>query len=94
MLLPSRREILATRVDLNLTQAQFAQLLGVHPITVWKWEHGGLVPSQHQAALIRSFRKAFQHDEDIGDQIGSALLGAGVAMALYYLLTAAFGKKR
>jgi transcriptional regulator with XRE-family HTH domain len=91
---PSRREIAAIRADLGFNQAQFARLLGVHPITVSKWERGVLVPNAHQAALIRSFRKAVQHDEDVGQQIAGFLVGTGVALALYHLLNAAFGKRR
>lgn len=89
----TKRDIAQIRGNLGLTQAQFAQLLGVHPITVSRWEHGALAPNTHQTNLIASFRKAVQQDEDVGDKIAQALVGAGVALALYYLLKAAFPKK-
>ena len=44
---------LETRRALGLSQAEFASLLGVHSMTVSKWERGEAVPSAHQVALIR-----------------------------------------
>ena len=70
---------------------QFAQLLGVHPLTVTKWERGILVPPPHEAAMIRSFGRAAHHQDDVGQQVVDLLLTAGVAFAVYKLLEAAFG---
>ncbi len=38
----------------GLTQVRLARLLGVHPITVSKWERGLLAPNAHQSALLRA----------------------------------------
>ena len=86
-------EVLAVREGLGLSQAQLAQLLGVHPLTVSKWERGLLTPSSHQETLLGSFRKAAKKP-DIGEQVAAALLTVGVAFALLLLLEAAFGKRK
>lgn len=83
-------EIRTIRTELGLSQAQLARLVGVHPLTVSKWERAILSPNAHQQALLDSFRKAEEKNEDIGDDVGSLLTTAGVAFALYVLLSAAF----
>ncbi len=40
---------------LRLTQVEFAQLLGVHPITVSKWERRTTEPTAYLRALISEF---------------------------------------
>ncbi len=79
------------RERLGLSQVQLAQLLGVHPLTVSKWERGVLAPTPHQSALLDSFAKARGARKTIGDEVGELLLTAGVVVALYTLLNAAFG---
>lgn len=86
-------EIVAIRTGLGFTQVQLAQLLGVHPLTVSKWERGELSPSPHQQALLDSFRKAKQSKSDIGETVASILVTAGVIVALYALLKAALEEK-
>ncbi len=85
-------EIRTIRDRLGLTQPQLAQLLGVHALTVSKWERGILTPSVHQATMLQSFGKAAKKP-DVGDAAAQALVTAGVALALFLLLEAAFGKK-
>ena len=85
-------EIAQVRKDLGMTQAQLGQLMGVHPLTVSKWERGILKPSPHQQALLTSFRKARENQPDIGDVVVGLLVGAGVALAIYAVLKAAFDK--
>lgn len=83
-------EVLAIRSELGLTQVQLAQLLGVHPLTVSKWERGLGAPSPHEQALLQSFRKAAQSRKDVGATVAQVLVTAGVALALFVLLKAAF----
>lgn len=90
----SPSDIASVRTKLGLTQLQLAQLLGVHPLTVSKWERGLLEPTHHQAAMLDSFRRARQAKSDVGELVATLLVSAGVAIALYALLSAAFGKKR
>jgi transcriptional regulator with XRE-family HTH domain len=87
-------ELNRLRVDLGLSQVQLAQLLGVHPLTVSKWERGLLVPTLHQNALLDSFAKARRAKKTIGDEVGELLLTAGVVIALFTLLNAAFGESQ
>jgi putative transcriptional regulator len=86
-------EVSAVRNQLGLSQVQLAQLLGVHPLTVSKWERGLLGPTPHQIALLESFAKASQAKKQIGSEASNLLVTAGVAAALLLLLSAAFGEK-
>jgi putative transcriptional regulator len=85
-------EVRAIRDRLGLTQEQLAQLLGVHPLTVSKWERGLLKLSNHQGTMLRSFRKAAKKPA-VGTEVAAALAGVGVVLALFLLLDAAVGKK-
>ena len=85
----SKHAIRRIRDGLGLTQGQLAELLGVHPLTVSKWERGLLEPSAHHEGFLRSFRKA-GGQEDLGEAIGELLVTAGVTVALYALLKAVF----
>lgn len=90
----TNRDIADLRESLGFSQAQFAQLLGVHPLTVSKWERGILKPSPHQTALLMSFRTAREKKPDIGAIVLGLIVSAGIALALYTLLNAAFGEKK
>jgi|SRR5690349_24340632 putative transcriptional regulator len=87
-------DVAGLRTALSLTQGQLAQLLGVHPLTVSKWERGALSPGPHEVALMRSFLAAHGHQPEIGASIGQVLVAAGVTYALYKLLEAAFAEPR
>ena len=83
-------EITRLRTALGLTQAQLATLLGVHALTLSKWERGVLAPSPYQAALMQSFAQSQQQEPDVGAIVGGVLLAAGVGAALFLLLKPAF----
>ena len=85
----SRRAIQKIRKSVGLSQRQLAELLGVHPLTVSKWERGLLSPSPHQEDLLRSFGEAGK-DENIGEIVSNLLITVGVAAALFALLKAVF----
>jgi transcriptional regulator with XRE-family HTH domain len=85
------RDIAALRRALGFSQTQLAQLLGVHPLTISKWERGVLCPSDHQAALLKSFAKARRANRQVGSEAADALVAAGVIVALFLLLRAAVG---
>lgn len=86
-------EVSEIRNKLGLSQVQLAQLLGVHPLTISKWERGVSDPTPHQSALLQSFGKAGQSKQQIGNEVSNLLVTAGVAVALWALLSAAFGEK-
>ena len=85
-------DIAGLRRRLGFSQVQLAQLLGVHPLTVSKWERGLLSPSDHQSALLASFAKARKANREVGDKAADALVAAGVVVALFLLLRAAVGE--
>ena len=76
------------RGNLNLTQAQFGQLFGIHPMTVSKWERGELIPNAYQASLMTEFNKAAKNKK-VSDDLTEVLIGAGIIAALLLLLTSA-----
>ena len=49
--------LLATRQKLGLTQAQIAQILGVSPLSISKWESGNVTPRKSQQDKVVSLRK-------------------------------------
>ena len=87
------KEIQSLRLSLQMTQDQFAQLMGVHSLTVSKWERAILQPTPYQAALMGSFAKARERKPEIGDFVKGLIVGAGIGIALYHLLDAAFGEE-
>jgi putative transcriptional regulator len=78
-------DILDLRKKLGLNQIEFGNLFGVHPMTVSKWERGTLFPNNYQLALMKEFLHASKSKE-VRSTIGSVLVGAGIAAALYLLL--------
>lgn len=84
--------IKALRARLNLTQAQLAQLLGVHPITVSRWENNDPQhrPTAYQIGMMQSFETAADKDNEIPKILVGILITAGVIAAVALLLTAAF----
>jgi putative transcriptional regulator len=83
-------QILALRTALGLSQVQFAQLFGVHFMTVSKWERGVVVPSPYQVALMEQFAKTAAAKQELAkQQVKNLLVGAGVVAALFFLLSGA-----
>jgi DNA-binding transcriptional regulator YiaG len=83
-------QILQLRAAMGLSQVQFAQLFGVHFMTVSKWERGALPPSTYQIALMNQFAQTVSAKQaEAKEQVKTLLVGAGVVAALIFLLTAA-----
>ena len=51
-------DLKALRARLGLSQGELADLLGVHAMTVSKWERGKAQPAVHQKRLLKSFTAA------------------------------------
>lgn len=79
-------DIQSIREKLRLTQAQFGQLLGVHSMTVSKWERGVAYPTPYQQALIQQFDVAAQKKEVQKEDLSGLLVGVGIIAVLYLLL--------
>ncbi len=78
-------EIRKMRGQLGLNQVEFAQIAGVHPITVSKWERTESLPSAYQNALFEQFREAAR-DQRVRETLKGILISAGIALALALLL--------
>lgn len=78
-------EIQSLRKKLQLNQVEFAQLSGVHPITVSKWERNEAQPTAYQSALFTQFKEAAR-DKEVRNTLKTVLIAAGVVIALALLL--------
>jgi predicted transcriptional regulator len=81
----SGADIRRLRDQLGLNQVEFAQLAGVHPITVSKWERNEAFPTAYQGALFDQFRQGAR-DREVRDTLKSILIGFGAILALALLL--------
>lgn len=72
------------REHLQFQQVEFAALLGVHPITVSKWENGRAKPSAWHLAIICAFRSS-PRNRDIMACFCSRGIPAALALALEHL---------
>jgi putative transcriptional regulator len=88
----SGAQIRLIRERLGMSQMQFGQLLGVHWVTVSRWERGELKPSPYQQEMISNFQVAWRREKDIGQRATNELLVVGVVAALLILLIAANSK--
>ena len=82
------QNILAIRRSLRLNQTEFGQLLNAHFVTVSRWEKETLEPNAYQEAMLNEFEVAIRK-EQFGKLVKNALIGAGVATAIFLLLKAA-----
>jgi len=73
------------RKELGLSQVQFAQLSGVHPITVSKWECGETDPTPYQQGMFKEF-KVGAKDMAVRSMLKTILITAGVIVAVALLL--------
>jgi DNA-binding transcriptional regulator YiaG len=78
------------RVRLKVSQEAFARLLGVHTLTISRWERGIIVPSSYLLALIDVFSVAARKDKTAGKKAMEIYALEGVSKAIYHLLNAAF----
>lgn len=78
------------RKALYMTQSGLARLLGVHEMTVSKWERGELEPTAWQGEMLRVFARARDRDERVGKRAIGYMLEQGVPFALYKILSVAY----
>jgi DNA-binding transcriptional regulator YiaG len=77
-------QVKAARLNLGLEQVEFAGLLGVHPITVSRWERGHAMPSPWQRAIVNALRTS-PRGADILDCVCSRGTAAALALGLQHL---------
>ena len=78
------------RWKLCMTQAELAFLMGVHPITVSKWERFVAKPSHYQMAMLTAFYEGAKKDTFLGRKAKEMMALEGVPRAIYILLKGAF----
>ena len=81
--------VLAVRTALGISQGDLAALLGLHCVTICRWEKDLQRPSPWQQALLREFAQAAKRKKDVGPTAVKFLAESGAAAALFYLLNAA-----
>src|SRR5580658_9168736 len=80
----------STREALGLSQSAFGAILGVHWVTVSRWERDdGLEPSPFQWQLILHYKKAAQGRPRAARILGNILAEKGAIAGLRWLLNAA-----
>lgn len=79
-------DITKVRKQLKLSQMEFAQLFGIHHMTISKWERGELSPTGYQVALLCEFGKAAKNDKNLPSILSAMLVGSSVTNALFALL--------
>ncbi len=82
-----------TREALGINQVELANLLGVHPTTIYRWEdkHCPREPRRWHRTMLASFGMAAEDRPGIGRQAIECLDAHGIGLALYVLLRAAYG---
>lgn len=73
------------RAALRLPQSTFADRLGVHSITVSKWERGNRFPTDYQAGVISRFAEATKVP-GVTETIASVVISHGSVAGLTFLL--------
>ena len=82
--------VAALRQSLGLTQVELARIVGVHPLTISKWERGVLEPTPWQAALLGAFRRIpLANRARAGKRAALRFAEAGAPAALFVLLEVA-----
>jgi molybdopterin-binding protein len=67
----------ALRARLGLAQRELAELVGVHAMTVSKWERGVLDPSPHQRRILRALADAAERGRHAEPERGRRAKPAG-----------------
>lgn len=83
-------DVAHTRALLGLTQAELGQLLGVHAMTISKWERTGASPSLWQLTILEDARWAVSEDPSTGPRVRVGL-ARSVGAGLYELLRVCHG---
>ncbi len=79
--------IRSTRQALFLTQAGLGVLVGVHAVTVSKWERGKLQPSPWMGALLSALHfTSLTMSRDVRTQVPALIASHGPIAALGFLL--------
>lgn len=92
----SATDVRKLRERLRMTQAQFGRVLGVHPLTVSRWERQEVHPDGATAQLLRVLEtrsRGRQPSEEERDMLLTALAAGATIAGLVALLAWLFGEK-
>ena len=78
------------RQNLRISQAKLAALIGVHPLSVSKWERGLLKPNRYKSELLHAFYKASKRNPELKNTFSHYMKTNGAIPALSKLLEIAF----
>jgi DNA-binding XRE family transcriptional regulator len=90
----NKHQLRKVRKTLGLSQAQLGKVLGVHPLTVSKWERGAAKPEGATAQLFRVIGRRIEEQPpppDTKETILAALAGPSAGAGLEALLETLFG---
>lgn len=82
----SPAEIRQLRQNLQLDQSELATLVGCHPVTICRWEHGQGRPTAWQTALLTRFFEGVDMGE-VPDDLSVSLRTRGPIWVLWKLLS-------
>ncbi len=85
--------IARTRERLRLSQDDLAALLGVHPMTVSKWERSVIRPTRYHRNLLICFRSAAVRRPEIWRELRQLLDEHAILCAVYHLIDTAFASR-
>jgi len=92
-------QIKEARVGLKLSQVQLANLVAVHPMTIYKWENNLSVPERTQEQLLVGLYTVYEQERskqarlDLGRAIGIALVTGGALLGLAAVFSALYPSK-
>ncbi len=84
-------EVATTRHALGLTQTELATILGLHYVTICRWENGHMEPKPWVLAIFDRFRIAARV-ADVGGRMARVLAARGPIAAMYLGLAASYGR--
>lgn len=82
----SANDVRALRQQLNVSQADFARLVGVDTRTVARWEAGTARPTGAAEAVLVALREKLSKDPDEAAAVAAFVIGAVAVGGLAYLL--------
>jgi DNA-binding transcriptional regulator YiaG len=83
-----KEEIKKLREELNLTQEEFAKILGTHTSTVYRWESGASQPEKNHLLYLHAMQDILARNkkEALKKALTKALIIGGTLAAVYALL--------
>lgn len=82
-------QIIELRNDLNMSRAEFGQLMSIRPESVRAWEFGQASPSEMNNAYLIKLKEKVKNESanNVKDTVGKILLGAGFLALLTYVFS-------